>query len=734
MKKRQMLMSFILLLCFSLVAPSLNAGDAPAETGRYVKAYYPSKQIARMIIKSFEPAPPEVNYQDGYLVVYVTAESAKYLESLGFNLADYPDYTIFNQRSPQSAVMSSTGGIPGYTCYQTVEETFQQAQDIVTAHPALAQWSDVGNSWQKENSGIGYDMWVLKLTNNQAGYGDKPRLFITSAIHAREYTTAPLALAFARHLVDNYATDADARWILDHNEIHLMLHANPDGRKKAEAGSSWRKNNNTTYCPTSKPGADLNRNFAYLWGGAGSSSSQCSETYRGASAASEPETRAIQNYMSSIFDDHNGSAPEQPVADDASGLYIDIHSYSELVLWPWGHTTVAAPNGTQLQTLGRKFAYFNGYTPQQSVGLYPTTGTTDDYGYGELGIASYCFELGTAFFQSCADYQGDILPGNLPALIYAAKVARAPYKIPAGPDVYGLSFGSGASLAATVSDTRYNNSNGAEPVQNIAAAEYYIDVPPWGPGASSLPLSATDGSFSGNVEQVSAIVNTSGLVPGEHIVYVRGQDTAGNWGPVSAIFLNVSAPGEPTASFLHNHALNDRTVSFQDTSSDANGAIVSWAWDFGDGATATDRNPVHTYAANGTYTVLLTVTDNDGNTASASSRVQVYWDGAVLLSNNQTLTGLSGSQGEWSYYKIAMPSPPGSASNLVISISGGTGDADLYTRHDSLPTLSAYGCRPYDYGNDETCTVASPQPGIYGIGIRGYNDYSGVSLSVSYDE
>ena len=48
-------------------------------------------------------------------------------------------------------------------------------------------------------------------------------------------------------------------------------------------------------------------------------------------------------------------------------------------------------------TLGRKLAYWNGYTPEQAIGLYPTDGTTTDFVYGELGIAAYTFELGTAF-------------------------------------------------------------------------------------------------------------------------------------------------------------------------------------------------------------------------------------------------------------------------------------------------------------------------------------------------
>jgi carboxypeptidase T len=96
---------------------------------------------------------------------------------------------------------------------------------------------------------------------------------------------------FAETLIEGYGVDADLTWLLDEHEIHLMLHANPDGRKQAETGLSWRKNTNENYCgaTSTSRGADLNRNFAFQWGCCGGSSGDaCSSTFRGASAASEP--------------------------------------------------------------------------------------------------------------------------------------------------------------------------------------------------------------------------------------------------------------------------------------------------------------------------------------------------------------------------------------------------------------------------------------------------------------
>jgi carboxypeptidase T len=201
-----------------------------------------------------------------------------------------------------------------------------------------------------------------------------------------------------------------------------------------------------------------------------------------------------------------------------------------------------------LRTLGRKFAWFNGYLPQQSVGLYPTDGTSDAPSYGELGVAAYTFELGTSFFQSCTTYENTIKPKNLPALLYAAKVARTPYLTPAGPDVTALALpakatttgvvaGKPVKLTATVTDTRYSTRNGTEATQNIAGGEAYIDTPPWMPGAVPVALAAADGAFNATTESLRATLDTTGLAPGKHTVYVRGRDAAGNLGAVSAIFL-----------------------------------------------------------------------------------------------------------------------------------------------------------------------------------------------------
>ncbi|MFG6449131.1 M14 family metallopeptidase [Roseateles sp. BYS180W] len=541
----------------SLPQPTIHGREAaPRQT---MRAYFDDVRKARAIAHSrFETLASE--YELGYVIVQLNEQEASELRAMGFRLVPDPHWMTqqLEQARKESeararASQATATGIPNYSCYPTVEEVFTEAEGMAANKPQLASWIDIGDSWAKGAGQGGYDLRVLKLTNSAVS-GDKPKLFINAGIHAREYTTTPLVLEFARKLYNGHGVDADATWILDHHEVHLLLATNPDGRKKAESGILWRKNTNTAYCGATSNyrGADLNRNFGFTWNisnGGGSSGNACSETYRGPSAASEPETRAVEAYIRSLWPDRRGPNRTDPAPLDTSGIHLDIHSHGRLLLWPWGSNGAPAGNDTQLATLGRKFAYWNRHTPQRSLDLYETDGTSDGPSYGELGVASFTFELGTAFFQQCSYYNSTVLPDNMPALMYAAKVVRTPYQTPAGPDVTALALnykrvpqGRPATLVARVDDTRYNQTNGTEPTQTIAAAEAYIDVPPWLSGARAIPLSARDGSFDANNEYVVGQIDTTGLSVGQHLVYVRGQDAAGNWGAFSALFMQVDAP------------------------------------------------------------------------------------------------------------------------------------------------------------------------------------------------
>jgi carboxypeptidase T len=510
-----------------------------------VRVEFNKLEDAHDVIKSYEAI--KLDYAQKYMLLTPSVEDFKTLRALAFerNFVVTIDMAKTLEQTSRVAIKQAgqIQGIPGYNCYCTLEKTYKKMQLFAEAYPDLARLEDIGDSWRKRQNQGGYDIFVLVLTNKFLN-GDKPKTLITSALHPREYATAELAIRFAEYLLENYGKDADVTFLLDHHEVHLVIQANPDGRKAAEGGLLWRKNGNSSHCEGSSRfyGADLNRNFEFAWGEKGAGERPCAETYRGSHAASEPETQALQNYLKKLFPDKRPNDFSSPAPNDTSGLYLDIHSFGELVLWPWGVRSTPAPNHETMQTLGRKLAYFNGYTPEQAIGLRPTSGTSNDFAYGELGVPAYTVELGSDFFQDCDSFTQKIVPENFPMLLYAIKSSRAPYQLPSGPDITGLELevsDTSVTLSANADDTRYNNRKGKEKSQTIASAEYYLNTPPWVEGAVGHAVKAEDGAFDEGLEGLQATFDLSDLSQGQHMVYVRAKDSAGNWGVVSAVFVTI---------------------------------------------------------------------------------------------------------------------------------------------------------------------------------------------------
>ena len=464
-------------------------------------------------------------------------------------------------------VQITDNAIPGFTSYRTVEKTYEDLSSLAEANPDIASWVDIGDSYDKVTPGgsEGYDIYAIELTNKNSGIENKPTLYVQGAIHAREYTTTETVTRFAEELVADYGTDADTTWLLDYYNISIVPIVNPDGRKFAEQGYSWRRNTNPNPPEGEEPaafpnyGVDLNRNFSGKWGEipGGSSGDPGSNTYRGDSPFSEPESQAVRDYVTSLFPDQRGPGDFDPAPSDTTGIFLDVHSFGNLLLYPYGWTDLPAGNKKELETLGRKFGYFTGldgeaYDVSRSIGLYPTDGTTTAWAYGELGIASYTFELGTTFFEDTEYFENTIIPEIIPALKYAGKAAYRPYQTPAGPETIEVSTdlaqvvaGTEVVITATADDTRYDDGevsagdSGDEPVQNIAQARYSINSPSWIEGTEFFSLESVDGELDSSVEELTATIDTSELEAGRHTVFIESQDANGNFGVPTAVFIDV---------------------------------------------------------------------------------------------------------------------------------------------------------------------------------------------------
>jgi len=511
--------------------------------------------------------------------------------------------TSVQAQASQPLVVTSQESIPNYACYRTVEETYATMDGLVTAHPTLARVVDIGPSWLASRNSGGYRMRSLELTNSatDSALPNKPTMVVFASIHAREYTPAELLTRFGEWLANGYGNDAQATWLLDNFKFDLVLQANPDGRKKAESGLSWRKNvddlNGT--CNANDYGIDLNRNFNFRWNSVsgGSSSNACDATYHGPGSMSEQETKNLLRYVAGTPNSSGvytgGALPDRRNDDTVSaapsnyqGIFLDLHSYSQLVLWPWSFTSTAPPNASPLRTLGRRLAYFNGYKPEQWIGMYAADGTDTDTVYGHLGAPSYTIEFGVSFFEDCNTFETSTYPKNIAAIRYAARNLWAPYLYPSGPDTTSLSVspgfvvpGNAVTITAVVDDGTFNQSAGTEPVQAIAKVNAYIDHRPWS-GAPPTTMAAGDGRFDSSRETAVLRIDTSRYAPGRHVVYVQGVDAANQTGTPQAVYFTVAkvtamqAPKQPaTVTPMRPAAPTGTAVRLRDAGARDGGAL-----------------------------------------------------------------------------------------------------------------------------------------------------------------
>ena len=468
--------------------------------------------------------------------------------------------------------------------YRTVAEHEAHLRDVVARYPKLAQAVDFGSSWKRvQDSKTGYILRALCITRRQRGdcaldpRAPKPRFLIIAAVHARELSTSEIAWRWIDALLEGDGIDPEITRLLDTTEMWVIPVANPDGRAIVEQGGDrplmQRKNANnsagagvcaTTPTAGNQNGVDLNRNANFLWAAPGSSGHPCSQFYHGAAAASEPEEQALEKLMTALYADRKGPALTDPALITTTGAMLTLHAYGNSIMIPWGFTecrmkacpeALRAPNDVALRAFAFRMAGFNSYLVGQSAEvLYASSGTTDDWLYGQLGVPAFTVELGPyrgvcgGFSPAYACVDTVLWPQNRDALIYAAKLATQPYSLTLGPRVtisgaLTLTVTAGASFTATViaDDDAFGAapcSHGRPAVQNIAQVEATIDAPP-GPGARQLAMLPADGAYNAPRETARGVVNTRGWARGRHTVYVRARDADGIWGPLSVMWVTI---------------------------------------------------------------------------------------------------------------------------------------------------------------------------------------------------
>ncbi|WP_407924424.1 M14 family metallopeptidase [Actinokineospora pegani] len=369
------------LVALAVVGVSSPVGAARGVGGRESAEYHVSGVTTAQQRSAVAATGAAVTgVEDSRLLISATAREVAEIRAMGLTVA------------AEAAVVRDLGVLAANdfpsadSRYHTFAEMNAEINQAVVDHPGIITRRVIGKTYQNR------DIVAVKISDNAASDEAEPEVLFTAHQHAREHLTVEMALYLIKTMTDGYATDSRVRGLVDTREIWVVPDVNPDGGEydiATGAYRGWRKNRQPN-AGTSAVGTDLNRNWNHKWGCCGGSSgSPSSETYRGPRAASSPEVTALQDFISSRV-----VGGRQQITTG-----VDFHTYSELVLWPYGYTysnTTADLNSTDQRvfaTLGRGMAARNGYTAQQSSDLYITDGSIDDYLWGVHKIYGYTFEM-----------------------------------------------------------------------------------------------------------------------------------------------------------------------------------------------------------------------------------------------------------------------------------------------------------------------------------------------------
>jgi len=259
--------------------------------------------------------------------------------------------------------------------YHSLEDMYSYLDYLENKYDFMTTES-IGKSYE------GVNMRLAKVC--RGGCGNKPAMWIDGGVHAREWITPAVATFLLKELVEKHSDHPD---LVNSLDWYILPCANPDGYKYSRTENRlWRKNrskNKNSRCV----GTDMNRNFGYKWGTGGSSSNPCHPTYMGTSAFSEVETANMRDWLTA--------------RKDQVKFYNSLHSYSSMILLPWGYTRKQPANHKEVERVAKagNNALYAVHQRRYQIGsgaglLYRASGVGGDWALGELGIQySFTMEL-----------------------------------------------------------------------------------------------------------------------------------------------------------------------------------------------------------------------------------------------------------------------------------------------------------------------------------------------------
>ncbi|XP_056419521.1 mast cell carboxypeptidase A-like [Hyla sarda] len=265
----------------------------------------------------------------------------------------------------------------GFNRYREWKEIAVWAYSVSLKYPKLASIVQIGETYE------GRPMLVIKIGNQISA---KKGIFLDCGIHAREWISPAFCQWFVKEAIRTYGKDKEMTKLLNSFTFHVLPVFNVDGYVFSWTSDRlWRKNRAPT--PNDKcTGTDLNRNFNASWNGIHFDDEPCSEAYAGSAPESAPEVKAVASY----------------IRENLSALkaYISVHSFSQLLLYPYGYTEKEASNHKKLDEIAKASVealqrlYNTSYTYGSiATTIYPVCGSSADWVY-DLGIKyTFVFEL-----------------------------------------------------------------------------------------------------------------------------------------------------------------------------------------------------------------------------------------------------------------------------------------------------------------------------------------------------
>ena len=280
------------------------------------------------------------------------------------------------------------GTMGGYLKYS---EMLAELDEMAATYPTLISVkAPISNFLTHQNRPLYY----VRISDNPTVDEGEPKVLYTAIHHAREPMALMETIFYMWYLLENYGTNDEVTYIVNHLQLYFVPCINPDGYVYNETtnpngGGMWRKNRRNN--GGGVYGVDLNRNYSYGWGTTGTSNNTSNDTYCGPSAFSEPETQAMRWL---VQNNHFITA-------------FNAHTYAEDILFPIGTTTAEfAPHHNWFQDESNHQVQYNGYSAIKSSALYPASGDSDDYMYKvDIGVGQkdtmfvHTPEVGTAFWQ-----------------------------------------------------------------------------------------------------------------------------------------------------------------------------------------------------------------------------------------------------------------------------------------------------------------------------------------------